>query len=145
MQVVRGVDNVTSGRFTVPEVDTRPSIVGRFLSGTGGENYTSDAPTPEATDFWNSTEEFDVEAFLQTHLGRRHRNVGESVILILVYSVIFFTGVVGNVCTCLVIIKNKRMHTATNYYLFSLAVSDLLTLILGQFAFLFFTSRVYER
>ncbi|GLG99295.1 Pyrokinin-1 receptor [Gryllus bimaculatus] len=47
------------------------------------------------------------------------------------YSVIFFTGVVGNVVTCIVISRNKHMHTATNYYLFSLAVSDLLLLVSG--------------
>lgn len=48
-----------------------------------------------------------------------------------VYSIIFLTGVVGNVSTCIVIAKNKSMHTATNYYLFSLAVSDLLLLVCG--------------
>ncbi|XP_013773417.1 pyrokinin-1 receptor-like isoform X1 [Limulus polyphemus] len=49
----------------------------------------------------------------------------------LIYTVILVTGVVGNICTCVVIARNKYMHTATNYYLFSLAVSDLLLLILG--------------
>ncbi|PNF17883.1 Pyrokinin-1 receptor [Cryptotermes secundus] len=49
----------------------------------------------------------------------------------ILYSVIFFTGIVGNVVTCIVIARNKHMHTATNYYLFSLAVSDLLLLVSG--------------
>lgn len=48
-----------------------------------------------------------------------------------IYAVIFVTGLVGNVSTCVVIARNKSMHTATNYYLFSLAVSDLLLLISG--------------
>ncbi|CAL7934091.1 unnamed protein product [Xylocopa violacea] len=48
-----------------------------------------------------------------------------------IYAVIFLTGLVGNVSTCVVIARNKSMHTATNYYLFSLAVSDLLLLISG--------------
>ncbi|XP_044263083.1 pyrokinin-1 receptor-like [Tribolium madens] len=48
-----------------------------------------------------------------------------------VYGVIFVTGVIGNVSTCIVISCNKSMHTATNYYLFSLAVSDMLLLISG--------------
>ncbi|GAB6033020.1 neuromedin U receptor [Chamberlinius hualienensis] len=47
------------------------------------------------------------------------------------YVLIFVTGVFGNVCTCIVIARNKHLHTATNYYLFSLAMSDLLLLILG--------------
>ncbi|XP_051171605.1 pyrokinin-1 receptor-like [Leptopilina boulardi] len=49
----------------------------------------------------------------------------------IIYVIIFFTGLIGNVSTCVVISKNKSMHTATNYYLFSLAVSDLLLLISG--------------
>ncbi|GLV45153.1 Pyrokinin 1 receptor [Carabus blaptoides fortunei] len=48
-----------------------------------------------------------------------------------IYAIIFLTGVVGNVSTCIVIARNKSMHTATNYYLFSLAVSDLLLLVTG--------------
>lgn len=51
--------------------------------------------------------------------------------LTVVYVVIFFTGLLGNVSTCIVIARNKSMHTATNYYLFSLAISDLLLLISG--------------
>lgn len=48
-----------------------------------------------------------------------------------IYAVIFFTGLIGNISTCVVIARNKSMHTATNYYLFSLAVSDLLLLVFG--------------
>lgn len=48
-----------------------------------------------------------------------------------IYIVIFFTGLIGNISTCVVIARNKSMHTATNYYLFSLAVSDLLLLVFG--------------
>lgn len=56
-----------------------------------------------------------------------------NVVLTAVYMVIFLVGVVGNVCNCLVIAdtKNKYMKTATNYYLFSLSISDLLLLIFG--------------
>ena len=45
----------------------------------------------------------------------------------IVYATIFMTGVLGNMAVCLVIMK----HTATNYYLFSLAVADLVILVLG--------------
>lgn len=48
-----------------------------------------------------------------------------------VYALIFLTGLLGNISTCIVISRNKSMHTATNYYLFSLAISDLLLLISG--------------
>lgn len=49
----------------------------------------------------------------------------------LIYAFIFVTGFVGNISTCIVISRNKSMHTATNYYLFSLAVSDFMLLISG--------------
>jgi hypothetical protein len=53
------------------------------------------------------------------------------IFMTVIYSVIFVTGFLGNVCTCLVISRNRHMQTATNYYLFSLAISDLLFLVLG--------------
>lgn len=48
------------------------------------------------------------------------------------YAIIFVAGLLGNVVTCIIINKNKSMHTATNYYLFNLAISDLLLLISGM-------------
>jgi len=90
---------------------------------------TYEPETPNATG--NATT-VDVDVFLEQSLGRRYRSLAEAVALVSVYCVIFLTGIAGNVCTCIVIVRNKRMHTATNYYLFSLAVSDLLTLLLGQ-------------
>ncbi|XP_048816703.1 neuromedin-U receptor 2 [Lagopus muta] len=50
----------------------------------------------------------------------------------LVYSVIFVVGVIGNFLVCLVILTRRNMKTPTNYYLFSLAVSDLLVLLFGM-------------
>lgn len=53
--------------------------------------------------------------------------------LTVIFALLLVTGCVGNLCTAIVIArpKNKYMHTATNYYLFSLAMSDFLFLILG--------------
>uniref|UniRef100_A0AC35FQ89 G-protein coupled receptors family 1 profile domain-containing protein n=1 Tax=Panagrolaimus sp. PS1159 TaxID=55785 RepID=A0AC35FQ89_9BILA len=50
---------------------------------------------------------------------------------VFIYGLILVLGVLGNLGTCVVIIKNKNMQTPTNCYLFSLAISDLLMLILG--------------
>ncbi|NWQ76888.1 NMUR2 protein, partial [Columbina picui] len=50
----------------------------------------------------------------------------------LVYTLIFVVGVVGNFLVCLVILKHRNMKTPTNYYLFSLAISDLLVLLFGM-------------
>ncbi|XP_028262437.1 neuromedin-U receptor 2 [Parambassis ranga] len=49
-----------------------------------------------------------------------------------VYLLIFLTGLCGNVLTCAVIAKHKKMRNPTNFYLVSLAVSDLLVLLFGM-------------
>lgn len=51
----------------------------------------------------------------------------------ILYVGVFIGGIVGNVIVCVVIIRHSSMHTATNYYLFSLAVSDLIYLMFGEF------------
>lgn len=68
--------------------------------------------------------------YLEMHLGPSRSPVFLPVCL--VYLIIFLVGVAGNVLTCTVIARNKVMWTPTNYYLFSLAVSDLLVLLLGM-------------
>ncbi|XP_038214555.1 neuromedin-U receptor 1-like [Zerene cesonia] len=45
---------------------------------------------------------------------------------VVILLVIFFVSMIGNVLTCYVIYSVKSMHTATNFYLFDLAVSDLI-------------------
>ncbi|TRY53972.1 hypothetical protein DNTS_029812, partial [Danionella cerebrum] len=48
-----------------------------------------------------------------------------------IYLLIFAVGILGNSLTCIVIARHRIMRTTTNYYLFSLAISDLLVLLLG--------------
>ncbi|KAF3690816.1 Neuromedin-U receptor 1 [Channa argus] len=70
------------------------------------------------------------EGYLEKYLGPRRSPVFLPICHI--YLIIFIVGVVGNLLTCTVIARNKVMWTPTNYYLFSLAVSDLLVLLLGM-------------
>ncbi len=88
----------------------------------------------------NSTDVFNKKEYVETYLGTK-RSVGlpEAVVLTIVYCLIFISGVIGNFCTCIVITRNNYMHTATNYYLFSLAISDVLTLILGMYSSSYFS------
>ncbi|XP_032523099.2 neuropeptides capa receptor-like [Danaus plexippus] len=71
------------------------------------------------------------EEMLWWLMGSRRLPLKEIIPWSIVLVVIFLTGVMGNVCVCLVIVRNSGLHTATNYYLFSLAVSDLLLLLFG--------------
>ncbi|XP_056372817.1 neuromedin-U receptor 2 [Hyla sarda] len=75
--------------------------------------------------YLNSTEEY-----LAYLCGPKRSRL--SLPMTLVYAFIFLVGVCGNMLVCLVILKHHNMRTPTNYYLFSLAVSDLLVLLLGM-------------
>lgn len=85
-----------------------------------------------------SDSDFDEFGYLELNLGPRHLHAPVLAVLSSVYVAIFLSGTVGNVCTCIVIARNRHMHTATNYYLFSLSVSDLATLFLGMSLILIF-------
>ncbi|XP_072497962.1 neuromedin-U receptor 2 [Notamacropus eugenii] len=75
--------------------------------------------------YWNSTE--DYLTFL---CGPRRSHL--FLPMTVVYALIFVVGVIGNLLVCLVILKHQTMKTPTNYYLFSLAISDLLVLLFGM-------------
>ncbi|XP_064195060.1 neuromedin-U receptor 1-like [Anguilla rostrata] len=70
------------------------------------------------------------EQYLLKYLG--HRRSPAFLPVCVTYLLIFLVGALGNALTCTVIARNKVMWTPTNYYLFSLAVSDLLVLIFGM-------------
>nr|ALM88323.1 neuropeptide receptor A27 [Chilo suppressalis] len=71
------------------------------------------------------------EEMLWWMMGPRRLPLQEIVPISAVLLVIFLTGVAGNAAVCVVIVRHPAMHTATNYYLFSLALSDLLLLLFG--------------
>lgn len=87
--------------------------------------------TPNTT-INSSISTFNFDQYLEDMMGEKRRDIASVVILTFVYGLIFATGISGNICTCIVIARNTYMHTATNYYLFSLAVSDMLTLLFGK-------------
>ncbi|XP_030630630.1 neuromedin-U receptor 1 [Chanos chanos] len=68
-------------------------------------------------------------AYLEEYLGPRRSPLFLPICI--TYLLIFIVGAFGNVLTCVVIFHYRVMRTPTNYYLFSLAVSDLLVLLLG--------------
>lgn len=79
-----------------------------------------------------SVENFSVYMqSLEDTFGPKRDSLYVVVPITVIYVTICLTGLIGNVSTCVVISRNKSMHTATNYYLFSLAISDLLLLLSG--------------
>lgn len=96
--------------------------------GTSGEDEN------ETLDFWR---DWDLDnlteiEYLNKVLGPRYLPPRLVIPLTIAYLLIFISGVFGNVATCTVIVRNASMQTATNYYLFSLAISDLILLVLGK-------------
>lgn len=73
-----------------------------------------------------------LDEYLLSVRGPKHLPLNIILPLTVVYVMIFVTGVLGNIAVCVVIIRNMSLHNATNYYLFSLAVSDLTLLLLGK-------------
>lgn len=70
---------------------------------------------------------------LEELLGVRRRELPFVLLMSFVYIAILICGLIGNISTCFVIIYRKEMHTTINYYLFSLAISDLIFLFTGNF------------
>ena len=95
---------------------------------------TSDDGTNYLHDFWKDwdLENLTEAEYLAKVLGPKYLPLKMVIPLTIAYVTIFVTGIFGNVTTCVVIIRNPSMQTATNYYLFSLAISDLTLLTLGE-------------
>lgn len=122
-QIRNSFENITTiGNVTFSTSDN--GTLGRNATMYGYHNST--ANPPEITHLFN-LEEYMLENY---NLPKRG-GLTQTIIITIVYGIIFITGLTGNLATCVVIAKNKFMHTATNYYLFNLAVSDILVLVLG--------------
>lgn len=74
----------------------------------------------------------DMEAIVISKLGEKQKDLFTVVLLTIVYVIIFLTGSVGNLTTCLILRKRVYLHTVTNIYLLNLAIADLLTIVLGK-------------
>lgn len=71
------------------------------------------------------------DAFILYERGPQIQDLQEAIPITLLYSFAFLAGIVGNLLVCVVIVRNASMRTATNYYLFNLAVSDMVYLLFG--------------
>ncbi|XP_055336518.1 neuropeptides capa receptor-like [Paramacrobiotus metropolitanus] len=79
----------------------------------------------------NISSEFNMTEYIERLLGEKQLSMSMVIPITVIYTVLFIGGIVGNILTCMVIVRNPYMHTTTNYYLFSLAVSDVLMLLFG--------------
>lgn len=94
-------------------------------------------PNETVEQFYNRCTNLSVfdcseEEMLTLTMGPKRLPLSQIVPYSVVLMLLFITGAVGNVVVCLVIVRHPALHTATNYYLFSLALSDLLLLSFGK-------------
>lgn len=75
---------------------------------------------------------YDSWNYVKEYRGPQRQPLETAIPLTVVNILIFVSGLLGNTAVCIVIIKHRSLHTATNYYLFNLAVSDLTLLIFGK-------------
>lgn len=157
--MVHWVDKVFSERFSIMESFEVGML--SLLNQTAGTSYHVSPSTASVLDFddvsstslsatefilsgdniteqcENLTDPQEVETcyenyYLHLYLGPRRLPRETLIPVTIIYIIIFVTGVFGNLTTCIVILTNQYMQTATNYYLFNLAMADMTTLIVGE-------------
>jgi len=64
---------------------------------------------------------------LTVNLAATHANLNYSSLLLLIFSV---AGIIGNLLVCIAIKLDIRLQSATNQYLFSLAIVDMLVCVI---------------
>ena len=122
--------------LTSSPVANMSDILEGIYNNTNATSYFIPSPGPTMlTTVGNVTNVTDVlttEELLLQKLGPRSQDLLSATFLLTIYGLVFISGTVGNICTCIVIVRNSYMQTTTNYYLFSLAVSDVIILLLGK-------------
>ncbi|KAL3267207.1 hypothetical protein HHI36_011343 [Cryptolaemus montrouzieri] len=80
---------------------------------------------------WHWLNGTDLWEYIEEQRGNQRQPLIVAIPLTVINGVIFITGITGNFGVCIVIHKNSSLHTATHYFLYNLAVADLLLLIFG--------------
>nr|XP_039265703.1 cholecystokinin receptor type A-like isoform X1 [Styela clava] len=91
--------------------------------------YSTFPPFPNSTEWMTSTVTssiFDVTVEDEETRSIGGKITGTKLAFIICYSIVLFLATVGNLFVIATLVMNKRMGTVTNFFLLSLAVSDLL-------------------
>ncbi|XP_046572354.1 galanin receptor 2a-like [Haliotis rubra] len=95
-------------------------ILSTGTEGETGHNISLDSETNPQSDYVDQ-----CTAKVLPHLDLT-QITSVALTIVVIYSVIIFLAVTGNVLVIWTVIRNKYMHTVTNYYIVNLAISDLL-------------------
>lgn len=121
---------VTVGAFGLSEdMEPRNGVV-EFLPGTGhgsANNASSGNETANKTclnDYCVSNEDYVLLI---------HDYIFPSAVewvLVLMYLIVFVTGLIGNFLVCFVVWRNRQMRTVTNFFIVNLSVADFLVILI---------------
>lgn len=81
---------------------------------------------------WKSLSIDEKERYLLQIHGPKQLETNWAVGMTTFYAFLFLLGVPGNFLTCLIIFMNSYMWASPNYFLFNLAVTDIITLVIGK-------------
>ena len=73
------------------------------------------------------------EEFIIASIGNSSIPWRDLIPMTVTYSIFFVIGILGNLATCIVILRYEYMKTATNLYLLNLALADIANLTIGRF------------
>lgn len=62
----------------------------------------------------------------ETRTAHEGRSLAEIIIIGIILMLLVIVTILGNLLVCIVILKNRRLQSPTNYYILSLSISDLL-------------------
>ena len=92
-----------------------------------------DSESFPGADHWDDLSSMEKEQYLSKVYGHKHRFEKNIAIgMTIFFATIFGIGTGGNLMTILIISMNSYMKQSPNYYLFNLAVVDIITLWIGK-------------
>lgn len=103
------------------------NTIGDIITGLSSERTNIDLCDEDNMTTFNCSR----EDFVKHERGPQIQELMSAIPITFVYSLTLLAGIAGNLIVCIVIVRNSSMHTATNYYLFNLAVSDMVYLLFG--------------
>ncbi|XP_009874558.1 PREDICTED: probable G-protein coupled receptor 83 [Apaloderma vittatum] len=81
---------------------------------------------------WDNDSLADWQSFVdRSRYGAESQSITVKALLIAAYSFIIVFSLFGNILVCHVVIKTKRMHTATSLFIVNLAVADIMITLLN--------------
>ncbi|NWY72616.1 GPR83 protein, partial [Erithacus rubecula] len=114
-----------------------PELVNAFVTAAklplnGSVEETFVVPNVSGFFSWDNESLADWQSFVgRSRYGAESQSPTVKALLIAAYSFIIFFSLFGNVLVCHVVIKTKRVHSATSLFIVNLAVADIMITLLN--------------